>query len=587
MLNNHAEQKFKEQVENGGEKPYEYFPRPRPGKSLINIGFDTEDNSQGHVHLLCFYDGVNYYDFFDKDIALYFLIFAQFPYDMTIVWCVNTEYDINNLHWGDDRKFLIDRMYNKSNFIMGKLRHNPKVRFYDVMNYYSLSAAKVGELYGLKKHDFDFNKNRRHRKDGTVIVSKKEIRYCQGDTAIAQRAGCHITDKFNDFEITQTATIASAAMQIYLKHFDPTEGLGGVALSRYMVDQDDVYNSYCGGRVECFHYGMVKGKIRYYDINSLYPYVMKQFLYPDPMSPAKKRRTANIENGVVCCRVRVPVKTYLPMLPVRYNNKLIFPVGTFDGTWTVEELNNALNYGVEIIKVYRSYEWRNVIDLFSEYVKYFYNERLESTHPADSYFYKIVMNSLYGKFAEKRRVTTYVPLEQGGVFDPIVYDMAQQTAEYFPRHNNVVISSYVTAYGRIILHNLMQNILDNNGKLLYCDTDSVIYKGGRSLTSSTDLGGVKQEAEIVKAEFLGAKYYRYWTPDGTEYDICKGVPKAYQGKMFTDGQATYKKPIRYREALRRKLQANVWVSFTKHARATYDKRIVLDSGQTRPICIKS
>jgi hypothetical protein len=585
-LNDHAEQKFRQKVANGGDAPYEYFTRARPGKSLINIGFDTEDNSKGHVHLLCFYDGKFYYEFFDKDIALYFLIFAQFPFDMSIVWCVNTEYDINNLHWGDDRKFLIDRMYNKSNFIMGRLRHNPRVRFYDVMNYYSLSAAKVGELYGLKKRDFDFNKHRKFRADGTVVVSKKEILYCRGDTKIAQRAGCHITGMFDGYEITQTATIASAAIQIYLKRFDPTEGLGGVALSRYMVDQDDVYNSYYGGRVECFHYGKISGRLRYYDINSLYPHVMKKYLYPDPMSPANKRRTADIDNGVVYCRVRVPLSMYLPPLPVRHAGKLMFPVGTFDGVWCVDELNNAVNWGVKIIKVYRAYEWKNVIDLFSEYVDHFYKLRQRSRRKADNYFYKVIMNSLYGKFAEKRRSTVYVPLEQGGVFDPIVYDMAQQTVEYFPRHNNVVISSYVTAYGRIELYNLMQKILDNNGKLLYCDTDSVIYKGGKLLQDSKQLGGVKKEADIKKAEFLGAKYYRYWDTAGNEFDICKGVPKAYQGQMFEKGEATYMKPIRYREALRRKLQANVWVQFTKHAKADYDKRVVLSNGLTRPIVLK-
>jgi hypothetical protein len=582
ILNAQAEGKFKELVESGGEKLRDHFPRVKTNKKLLNIGFDTEDDSKGNVHLLVFYDGVRYYTFHDRDTALFWLIFSEFDAQMVIVWCVNTEYDLNNFQWGEHRQFLIKRLYNKSRYVMGTLAHRRTIRFYDIINYYSLSAEKVGALYGIKKLHFDFT--RRKDKQGKVVVTKKEITYCQRDTQIAWKAGEHISGMFTKFDIPMSATIASGALQIYLRHFDNI-GLSGVCLSRYMVDQDLIYQSYCGGRVECFGYGVFKGNMHYYDINSLYPSVMLKYQYPNPTTQVVKRRTADIANGIIRCRVKIPSRTYLPSLPVRHKGKLLFPVGTFDGTWIVAELNNAINNGAQILKVYESYEWMEVCDLFSEFVLAMYEQRQKAKHPADGYFYKVVMNSLYGKFAEKRRATKYIPLEQGGVFDPIVYDMAQVTDEYLPFHNNVIISSYVTAYGRITLFNLMKKILDKGCKLLYCDTDSVIFQGDCSLTTSSDLGGLKSEANIAWAEFLGAKYYRYTTTDGTEYFVCKGVPKAYQAEMFTAHQATYNRPIRYREALRRKLQANVWVPFTKMERMQYDKRRVLPDGRTLPVII--
>lgn len=582
QLNNRAEEKFQELVESGGEKIRDHFPRIKLHKKLLNVGFDTEDNSQGKVHLLIFYDGKNYYTFDNRDDALFWLIFSDFGYELIILWCVNTEYDLNNLQWGDDRQFLVKRLYNKSRFIMATLTYCRNVRFYDIINYYSMSAQKVGELYGIQKLNFDFK--RRVDKNGDVIVTKKEIDYCKRDTQIAWKAGEHITGMFDSYDISMTATIASGALQIYLKQFDDV-GLSGVCLSRYMVDQDLVYTSYCGGRVECFGYGVFKDNIHYFDINSLYPSVMLQYKYPNPTTQVRQGRTIDIGNGIVKCRVRVPSRTYLPALPVRHNGKLLFPVGTFDGVWVIDELNNAINNGVEVLKVYESYEWLEVCDMFSSFVSHFYEKRQKAIHPADGYFYKVVMNSLYGKFAEKRRLTKYVPLEQGGVFEPIVYDMAQTTEEYLPYHNNVIISSYVTAYGRIILHKLMKKILDNGANLLYCDTDSVIFQGDCSLKTSSELGGLKSEADIQWAEFLGAKYYRYTTTDGVEFFVCKGVPKQFQADMFTLHQASYSKPIRYREALRRKLNANVWVSFTKVERTEYDKRRVLKHGKTLPVIL--
>lgn len=585
FLNEYAKEEFIKYLENGGEKKKPDIMYKHKYKSIINCGFDTEDNSAGHVHLLVFYfeDGSQYI-FYDKETALYFITFAQFKeYDNILLWCINTEYDIVNLSYGYD--FLVDLFYHKGRFISGKINFNTKIKMYDGINFYSLSAEKVGELFGLKKLSFDF-KDRKYNKDGSVILSRKEKLYCIRDAKIACQCGKFITDKFKQYEVRQSATIAATSLQIYLTHFAPID-FTDWNKNKFVLDPETIYKAYFGGRVEAFKIGKYKGNIKYVDFNSLYPFVMKQFLYPDPYSNLTKRKTADINNGIVSCRVKVKQNTFLPVLPLRYNKKLLFPVGTFDGIWIVQELNKAINENqVEIIKVYESWEYDNVIDLFSDYINHFYQERKKSKTKADKYLYKVLMNSLYGKFAERRSIKRYVSLADADVFDPIVYGYAQQTDTFLPSTNNVIISAYVTMYARLILYDAMKTVIDNGCELLYCDTDSIIYKGDFDFPLSDELGDLKVEHLIDKAEIRGAKYYSYQDKNGNKYFVCKGVPKYLQADMFKYRKVFYRKPIRLTESRRRKIAPNIWIDFEKKDLTAYTKRTIINNGDTKPILIR-
>lgn len=587
-LNELAILKFRKFVEDGGESIKQDRMYKQSKTPIVNVGFDTEDNSKGHCHLLIFFDGENYYEFTDKESALFWLVFSEWDKHRCLIWCVNTDYDLNNLCY--EYEYLIERFYNKSRLIFAKVVFNNNVRFYDLINFYSLSAKAVGALFGLKKLEFDVTKQRRTRKDGTRIVTKTEIKYCKRDTKISQVAGEFITKKFDEFGIKQTATVASCALQIYLTHYDKVK-FTQFNRNRYIVDNNEIMKCYYGGRTEAFFYGRLKSaNIKYFDVNSLYPFVMRKYLFPNPFSEVQRTRKRNIANGVICCQVNVPKrKNNIPALPLRHNGKLVFPIGRFTGYWVIDELNYACdNLGVTVEKVLWSYEWAECEDLFSEFVTDFWNLRHNSKTKADSKFFKVIMNSLYGKFAEKRRITKYVALEYANQFDPIVFDQyAMQTEEYLPFHNNTIISAYVTAYARLELHRLLLLVESKGGRVLYCDTDSIIYDGKFDLPTGDELGQLKKEDDIKDVEILGAKYYRYQNKKGDWHYVCKGVPKYMQHRMFIGKrQAEYQRPIRFRESIRRKLQANVWYLYTKKSLTTFDKRTILEDGNTKPLMLK-
>lgn len=577
-------EKFEEGTLHQKDRFYSYKP-----VKVMNVGFDTEDDSAGNCHLLTFYiTDKTYYEFLDVESALLWLTFADFKKDMIIVWCVNTEYDLNNL--SQDYPYLVNRLYGGSRLIMSRMTFNTKVRCYDVTNFFSRNAAWVGKTFGMEKLDYDFK--RKHRKDGSVIVSKKERTYCLRDAKIAWSGGNFISDQLKQWDIRQTPTVASCALQIWLRNFDPI-GFNQYNPHRFDVPIRDLYASYYGGRTEPFYYGTIKAdNIHYYDINSLYPFVMKKYEYPNPYSPAIKRRTVRVKNGIICATVTVPKRMHIPPLPYRLyktkkNYKLVFPVGTFTGTWCLPELQNAIDWGVTVDKIHYAYEYSEIVDLFSEYVDTFYELRQKTKTQANREFYKIVMNGLYGKFAERRRIVHHVPIEHGGQFDPVVNsEWAQVTSVDYPIHNNVIVSSYVTAYARVTLYNWIRWLMSNGCRILYCDTDSIIYQGDFEIEVGTDLGEMKRESKIIEAEFLGPKYYRYVTDKNEEVFICKGVPKNVQYQMFIgERKASYRSPVRYREALRRKLRANVWYEKEKRTLTQFDKRRIFDN-ETRPLIIR-
>jgi hypothetical protein len=168
-----------------------------------------------------------------------------------------------------------------------------------------------------------------------------------------------------------------------------------------------------GGRTNAIklYYKCAPGeKIKYYDITSLYPYVQKVKSYP---CGAPKILTENLNNdlkdyfGLVQCRVIPPKNLYLPILPSRINDKLVFclcytcacqkqsskcthgdALRAIEGTWVSEEIKLALQYGYKIDKVFSVWTWNKQEKydpvtksggLFTEYVNKFLKIKQEAS----------------------------------------------------------------------------------------------------------------------------------------------------------------------------------------------------------------
>ena len=116
---------------------------------------------------------------------------------------------------------------------------------------------------------------------------------------------------------------------------------------------DNIRLSYSGGAVDMYlTKSFNKKKIYAYDVNSLYPFVMKEKEYPTG-SPTYFQGNILKFNpnafGFFYCKISVPSYKTHPILQAKVKTKngvrLLFPVGDWEGMYFSEELYNAQKYG--------------------------------------------------------------------------------------------------------------------------------------------------------------------------------------------------------------------------------------------------
>jgi hypothetical protein len=269
--------------------------------------------------------------------------------------------------------------------------------------------------------------------------------------------------------------------------------------------------------------------------------------------------------------ISYPTSQRIPCLPFRRNGKLIFPTGTFNGTWTAPEIRQAVSDGAEILKVNWVYSYgKRKCRPFTEWVNHIYGLRRKTEEPFLNYALKIFLNSVFGKFTEAGKLTIY---KDGKV----------STLENRPPHSNVVLGAYTTAYGRLTL---LKALRENENTVCYCDTDSVFLRKAKPLRTGKELGEWKLEGVFERCHFVLPKTYLAVRADGSKITKAKGIPKRSADEFFDSYCANYDSPIRFRESKRRNLSPNVWIKKTRKLSAKYEKRTVLKNGNTLPIVLE-
>lgn len=272
--------------------------------------------------------------------------------------------------------------------------------------------------------------------------------------------------------------------------------------------------SYYGGRVECYVSHTLLHNIKAYDFNSLFPAVMRN---PVPIKYVQTVKNPSIDFVKECMHrgffvfadvtVNVP-DMFIPPLPYRYKGKLIFPTGYFRTCVAQPELEIALEMGV--VKKVHEIEIYYAKEIFKEFVEKYYT--LRKIDKANTLFYKLILNSLYGKFGQKFHVCRLLRLQKKftGAADVILgrrkcrgYFLNGQgfMLEEKGRKYSVAVSAAIASYGRAKLYRKMQEI---NYNVVYVDTDSVFTSS--EIPTGDGLGDMKLERE---GDFIGfrAKCY--------------------------------------------------------------------------------
>lgn len=502
------------------------------------------------------------------------------------IFAHNAEFDLLTIY-GNIYKNLDSKAVFNGKFIMA---NNNNITFADSLNIYPASVAKIGSIIGKNKID-----NTKISSEGLTKsnITELDIEYCYRDCDIIFEALNKIFDMIGQIKITISSISLYDFRINYLKK------------SLFVhPNVDYFFESYFGGRTEAFKIGVTVSKC--YDINSLYPSVMYDMYFPNPENLKHETRIDNkylnylLKNreGMVKLTLKHK-KHYFGFIPFR-DKKLLFPNGTFTTSINFNELRFALKHKViEIINIDYVVHGERIYTPFHDFIKDKYTLRKNSTNELMKFIYKLLMNSLYGRFAMRIKHTSEyfneIPVEQIEDLENLdkFYELKMFSAEredcFLITENEKMkvsftaiplFSSYITSEARI---KLLGGMLDNiKNRISYCDTDSIFCEKHFIGKMSNELGDWKLEDKLV-TEVRGLKNYSYIDSDKMMHDVIKGVSR--NSKKISANQYEKLSYLKTKESLRRNKESGSKKLQTKTLTHVYDKRLILKTGQTKPLML--
>lgn len=469
--------------------------------------------------------------------------------------------------------------------------------FISSTNFYRQSLEKLGEIFGFEKLE---------KPDFRTVDSDTLMAYCQRDTEVLSLIMRRHIDFLRDRDLgCFRPTIAGQAMQIYRHRFMDAKLLVHDNLPILEMEME----SYRGGRCEVFRFGAFKD-VTCLDINSMYPYVMREEEYPTALVSDRIVQNEDVDSILDAVEsgyfvmANVSADIHEPAIGVRLNDRLAFPVGRIRRTLTSPEIEYLFSHpDIGEIRTVNSLVLYQQESIFKSYVDYFYGYRKSCTDKSEDEMVKVLLNSLYGKMGQRNSGNT--ELITDSVQKAMYLDMmsVSRTHVIFSNVNEKVvklgenvyrltggdmlpsrdsmpiIASAVTSHARILLWDLIRKAGREN--VLYCDTDSLFLtpegtENLRHLISPNELGKLKVE-KAGKVEIRGPKDYTFNGQiklKGVKKDATRTEDGGYRQLCFET------KNIRYRRGT---ADGIVHLNpVVKHLTGKYDKGIVMPDGKVCP-----
>lgn len=396
----------------------------------------------------------------------------------------------------------------------------------DIVYFNNLTTDEYHE-YALQNFYFDFK-----------ILS---INYCFNDLKILTKILSELINIINEWGeniLKNSFSFSSIAYKIFEKKFDRCF----VCSKKLKINEYEyAKKSYFGGRCEVFGNPQNNQIIHYFDFKGMYAECMKNN-FPVGKGMFKTNKLNINEIGLHC--VEVFSEMSYPILPFHQNKKLLFPNGKFIGIFTHIELNYFLQNNGKILNHFSSFVFKTEEKVFKNYVEQFIQLREKGTFY--KMFGKIMNNGLYGSFAlnvddeetivvfneeefnaylNNTNVVSWKKLNNCIILKILKNNLSKKFLDkknkWTEEKRNVIYASYISSYARIKLHKGFQEILKNNGKLYYCDTDS-FFAGFDKNYLNCEMGELKWSEIFDDAVFISPKFY-YLKKNNLEKSAIKGI----------------------------------------------------------------
>lgn len=422
----------------------------------------------------------------------------------------------------------------------GKRKRYKKVTIIDSLKIIPFSVDNIAKSFGLpiSKLSIDYNKPR----ERNHILTKEEEDYIKNDVLIVAKA-LDIMFKEN----LDKMTIGSNA----LKDFKDI-----ITLNRYKhlftpLDKrldEEIRKSYKGG----FTYLNKNYKEKdtgigiTLDVNSLYPSVMLKML---PFGEPKYYVGKYVEDKVyplyiqkISCSFEIK-ENMIPTIQIKnsysyLNNEYITLTNGEVEILVLTSIDLELfleHYNVYDLKYIEGWKFKSIKGIFDKYINKWTKRKIEAGRAGNKgqrQLAKLMLNSLYGKFATSLKAQSKIPyLGEDNIVHYRLGIEEEKKGLYLP------IACFITAYARDKTIRTSQNITDYSIKKY--GIDKYIYSDTDSISTTLSIEEVKQFCEIDDFElgkwkcentFENAKFIRQKTYlkliDNEVHICCAGMPKS-------------------------------------------------------------
>jgi hypothetical protein len=360
-----------------------------------------------------------------------------------------------------------------------------KLTIYDLQQFYNMKLEKAArEFLAEEKKDpgVDWEDLRAALSgDPRFPIEKRGqiIDYCIHDARLVEMLAVETRKKFREIGISFDDPISCASLS--LRVFQEKMDFGSIPPAYNEMARE----SFRGGMIECLRAGYFS-RAWYIDIRSAYPSAICDLVeMPSIWKPVVEKPDNNATYAAIECAVNVPRTLFKGCLPYSDHDPLIYPVGRWR-TWVdlftfrqIERLGliDEVYGGIQGVADSKEFPFREKIERL-------YLERAKDEQK--KWAIKIVLNSLYGKFAETNE-------------------------ERFKPHTNFFMAAEITARTR---WRLIQDIAPED--VIFYATDGVfLRRKPEGLFFGTYLGQWSEAEEIRDLVVVGSGVYTYRRLDGS------------------------------------------------------------------------
>lgn len=519
------------------------------GKKIITFDseayrYKTDGYEKQELAIYVFYDGRNYRYGFDLDNFLNDIKYYLDTYHNIILIAHNISYDLSLIGFikhiiGSEPLFNLPQTYKILSGVVyvSYSNKNKSIEFLDSFNFFKTKLHKLAEMLNENKtfdEEYDYDPEQWNK---LLKTDNNDLKMCKTDCKILWDV---IDTMAKQKDILWSVSAPSSAFKSF-KYFYQNRNI-------YLGDYNNIaLLSYRGGRNEIYTLRPYDNVIDL-DINSLYPYAMIKYKYsyslhkhitPDPdlliynIDNEKYNYLMNVDFSCDYNIERMPVV-------VKIGGKLM-QVKSSKNEWiTGREYSHLVKEHVNV-KINDCYEFNNM-DMFTSYINHFYKLKSDSKGVKRE-FYKLMLNSLYGKFGQHKSIHHFDSLDIFNEYEKnlilnnkdrsymringvnySLYDGFVSYSEKIDPEYAVLIASEITANARLYNYDIQKQIGFKN--VIYTDTDSffVINKTKDDLKDfiNDNILGLMKIENFGYFEGYAPKNYLF-VHDGEKYRKLKGI----------------------------------------------------------------